>query len=797
MSPLTALFFFTLCLGITSALLNSWDIEKDEMFPQVCPKKPRRVKRPFGYCQHPLVAHAGFNPSSLRPVPLMTYAYSNHINPTTQNQRFDNILYAPRSVSYKLHKQSFGDGFDLSALPENDLLRNVDIVLFQEALAKETRTIVLNRPSRVFFIIWAPSTQYNAKLLENWGRVEFPKIGDLGWSTPVPVQLTTDEIVLQGNGWRKDNCSFETSDNRCGKENAAESDETPAGNRLYHGCKYRRPKKGVVAELLPEQNEKGITEVTIPVLSEFKRPVKKVARGAFLIAPIDSELDSDDENEDIKIPHNQGEDIELRTAVGFKAPLDPTTDILLRNAVQNIDTWDMPRENKNVTAPENTNSCDMIRDEYSSKHGYTATDYDVPKPNTKCPRWLHEMYITKPDPVHTESTMNPDEPLYWKTWHPSIDPIYWCYFDHEHGDYPGDMLPTFGYTAFKNDNEPESNEGFKVSAFSLPDDPDSINKPVPEDRSAENICDKDNQIFQNKGRMVVMTVHAQLARARRFSTRDHTGILSVYRKGEAEGSSDDVLEMSTNMKLDFGDPKAKLSQKPVKLTIGSNTSNTTKNVVGNPTIDGKSVRAERKFLVGKKPAEKPCEGENLKNINYSGHDPDKGDGYETWLGLPVNTCIRREKFGDYGATRGIEFQFRKPSTMLTLGALQCTTDDNISRTRAVSLPRVSQITARFLIHFCQCGVLSKDITKRDRMTSEDVKDGHFYTNKFFTELSIRSNTGLRQYMSDSMISKGISFPGGKIFGDGTLNGQSIYQLGGGETNIQLLNPENSVRGYLN
>lgn len=51
--------------------------------------------------------------------------------------------------------------------------------------------------------------------------------------------------------------------------------------------------------------------------------------------------------------------------------------------------------------------------------------YQEPIPNQKCPAWVHDAYRVK----------DPDGQ--WRDgWHPPIDPVYWCYFDHEHGSKP-------------------------------------------------------------------------------------------------------------------------------------------------------------------------------------------------------------------------------------------------------------------------------------------------------------------------------------------------------------------------
>ena len=44
---------------------------------------------------------------------------------------------------------------------------------------------------------------------------------------------------------------------------------------------------------------------------------------------------------------------------------------------------------------------------------------EVPKPNSACPAWVHDQYMTT----------GPDGKQY-RTWHPQIDPVYWCTFGH-------------------------------------------------------------------------------------------------------------------------------------------------------------------------------------------------------------------------------------------------------------------------------------------------------------------------------------------------------------------------------
>lgn len=165
-----------------------------------------------------------------------------------------------------------------------------------------------------------------------------------------------------------------------------------------------------------------------------------------------------------------------------------------------------------IPLPFNSFISDSIIPQYAS----AITPFiDPPIPNHTCPKWLHDIYVIKNrNGVDAEVT---DEPPYWRTWHPQIDSMYWCYFDHEHGSNPSTTYrPQFSYTAYKNNVENESHEGFKIIT-------------VP----------------QTDGRIVVMTVHMHVSSARRILQRFHTIIFTVL-------SANGEIEMEISMKSDFG-----------------------------------------------------------------------------------------------------------------------------------------------------------------------------------------------------------------------------------------------------
>lgn len=127
--------------------------------------------------------------------------------------------------------------------------------------------------------------------------------------------------------------------------------------------------------------------------------------------------------------------------------------------------------------------------------------------NTLCPQWLHDTY----------TTTGPDGNEYG-TWHPQIDPTYWCYFGHDHGSnpniIPGSPMVPYQYVAAKvPQNEPDV--GFKE--FTFP--------------------------YQNH--FVRIVEHASTAGARRVCARFHTMYVMVY---DSNGNE----KYRSGFKADFG-----------------------------------------------------------------------------------------------------------------------------------------------------------------------------------------------------------------------------------------------------
>lgn len=80
--------------------------------------------------------------------------------------------------------------------------------------------------------------------------------------------------------------------------------------------------------------------------------------------------------------------------------------------------------------------------------------------NAKCPEELHDLWVVEnPDNNADEDVADKK----WRSWHPSVDPMYHCYYGHEHGTDPAlsGYTARFHYLAWKNDRQDESHTGFK------------------------------------------------------------------------------------------------------------------------------------------------------------------------------------------------------------------------------------------------------------------------------------------------------------------------------------------------
>lgn len=331
---------------------------------------------------------------------------------------------------------------------------------------------------------------------------------------------------------------------------------------------------------------------------------------------------------------------------------------------------------------------------------------DKPVPNKTCPKWLHDIHVVDLASRWDASDIHADEPRYWRTWHPMIDSIYWCYYDHDHGSYPGKSYrPAFAYTAWKTrDNstvdgrETESHKGFKVYYI-----------PVEDDRS------------------IVLTTHLHISKARRFTTRFHS-VMFVVMRGHG---GDEEVEVELSFKSDFG-PAMAQDRLGVPIPLDD-----TQRIIKHE-IEVNQRRGSRIFNV----------------INIDENFPDSLDPkfrvkgylsrgpvgilnglYESWRTTFPSCTTPRNKYD--GA---FEFQVRDPSTAARFPV--GTTDTNIQVMNGLSLRRVLIFGVPVLVSLHQCVA--------DMGMDPRANDGLFFTDAYMKESSTAVGSfRIRQFISPS------------------------------------------------
>lgn len=147
----------------------------------------------------------------------------------------------------------------------------------------------------------------------------------------------------------------------------------------------------------------------------------------------------------------------------------------------------------------------------SAGASYTGPEIEQQK---LCPNELHDMWVVDGHDDADEEVSSRK----WLTWHPQRDPLFNCYYGHEHGS-PGMLAgytERFHYTALKNNYQDESHVGFK--GFVAPVD--------------------DHWIYVN--------IHADLTTLRRVNTQFHTMVIAVTDRTTGE------LMYEMSCKADFG-----------------------------------------------------------------------------------------------------------------------------------------------------------------------------------------------------------------------------------------------------
>ncbi|KAI0559931.1 hypothetical protein FGB62_130g023 [Gracilaria domingensis] len=342
-------------------------------------------------------------------------------------------------------------------------------------------------------------------------------------------------------------------------------------------------------------------------------------------------------------------------------------------------------------------------------------------PNVRCPTWLHDLYLTPTRDA--DIAQRHGERIFWRTWHPSIDPLFWCYYDHEHGSYPGKYRPPFHYTAFKTEDpatssgrQAESHNGFKVFSFAL----------------------KSQQKF------IVMAVHMQVSMARRFTTRFHTIVFAVLDKSWR-------LEAEVQMKVDFGAAVVTWANRTEQV-ISAVDAQIAKE------LDERQVLARRRFNLLNVDNHYPSSVDQrylLHNFLKAGVGNErevlKGI-YEHWR-APLNSCLQPKQAK---VNRGFNFDVRNPSTAMRY--INATTDASMQRLSGDNVNRFLKIldTLHFGAEFCRFG---------GRKLRDVEKEGVFFTDPYFSKLENGpGKNSVRQFISPDLgnveLRKGLILPDG-------------------------------------
>jgi len=227
---------------------------------------------------------------------------------------------------------------------------------------------------------------------------------------------------------------------------------------------------------------------------------------------------------------------------------------------------------------------------------------DRPQPNSTCPDWLENAWTVK----QVYGVTAPDGQDY-KTWHPQIDPIYWCYYGHEHGSDPAlvGYKPAFEYVAKRFNDQPELHVGFK--GFAIRDE------------------------GANQGWYI--NIHSETGVQSRACAQFHTVVIAVTNLKTGE------LLAELAYKGDFG------------ATISNRDNNPPVNLTCTSVKTGQPVTQ----------VQLQAQTDSSKNLRVSSNGQDPG-GYENWHG-GGNKALGMSFWGDKNPTgRALNIDIRNPAT---------------------------------------------------------------------------------------------------------------------------------------
>jgi hypothetical protein len=250
---------------------------------------------------------------------------------------------------------------------------------------------------------------------------------------------------------------------------------------------------------------------------------------------------------------------------------------------------------------------------------------DRPVPNAACPEWVDNLYLaTGPDGLMYES------------WHPQIDPVYWCYFEHEHGSDPAlvDYTPAFRYVADKNFGQNEQHEGFKGYAI----------------QSIETETGQSYHWYVN--------IHSTTSAISRACARQHTVVIAVIDANTGE------LVAELGYKGDYGEVRSNQGDHTLIQPTFSGSCPDQQGI--SSELDGSGDDFEKRVRVA-----------NVGGMSNS--------GYESWRGGLHSTLGF-----SYSGSSGLHLDIRNPMT--SCDTLACSgsisTGDNATR-RTIRFSRVT------------------------------------------------------------------------------------------------------------
>lgn len=342
---------------------------------------------------------------------------------------------------------------------------------------------------------------------------------------------------------------------------------------------------------------------------------------------------------------------------------------------------------------------------------------EIPVRNKRCPEWVHDLYVVKSDTGGEDI----GEPVYWRTWHPIVDIIYWCNFNHEHGAHPGSTYrPKFGYTAWKTpDNrtehgrQDESHNGFKIIPFQTPDD----------DRS------------------IIITAHMHLSLPTRFRERRHTVIFAVV-------GADGILQAEVSMKADFGALTAHTE------SSGRAPISDKDQAILDDLHDQKRRIASRRVNVINIDENYPDSIDHkYKILKLPLDDPSGVKGvYEQWM-TSLNSCVSQER------RFGFILDVQDPAS-----SMRYPTEDEMCWLDGHSMTRfVKVFNFEFGSQHCEF---------REGSYDEFQNEGFFYTDPYFDKMKKKKGKhAIRQFIAPDFST--LKFPDGSVertdFWDGYLS----------------------------